>query len=139
MDALAGPASVAAALLVVAGGVKLKKPLPATGSLALLKLPRSTALVRGLGCIEIAVGGAALVTDSRVTYWVVSGAYAAFAAFTAWALYTDQPLASCGCFGEPDTPATPLHVLLTLAAAAATALAAANSSPSLRTLLMSGR
>lgn len=135
MDALAAPAGVAAAVLVAAGAIKLKKPLPVTGTLALLKLPRSTRLARALGSIEIAIGLAALLGDPRATYAVLAAVYAIFAAFTAWALYTDQPLASCGCFGDPNTPAMPSHVLLTVIASAVAASAAAAGSPALRTLL----
>lgn len=132
---MAGPAGVAAAILIVAGGVKLKKPLPVTGSLALLKLPRSIALVRVLGACEIAVGTAALIGEPRVSYAALAGAYTVFAVFTTWALIQDKPLASCGCFGDPDTPATPTHVVLTAIAAATAAAAAASGSPALRTIL----
>jgi hypothetical protein len=136
VDALAAPSAVAAAILVVAGAAKLKKPLPVTGSLALLKLPRSTALVRGLGSLEIAIGIAALSAEPRVTYTILAGVYAAFAVFTAWALKLDKPLASCGCFGDPDTPAAPSHVLLTALAAVTAAAAAASGTPTLRALLV---
>jgi len=135
VDALAAPAGVAAAVLVAAGAIKLKKPLPVTGALALVKLPRSTRLAKALGTIEIAIGVAALLGDPRETYSVLAAAYVFFAAFTAWAIYTDQPLASCGCFGDPDTPAMPSHLLLTVIAAAVAASAAAGGSPALRTLL----
>jgi len=81
------------------------------------------------------IGIAALLAEPRVSYAVLAGVYSAFTAFTAWALKLDEPLASCGCFGDPDTPAAPSHVLLTALAAATTAAAAASGAPVLRTVI----
>jgi uncharacterized protein YjeT (DUF2065 family) len=39
------------------------------------------------------------------------------------------PLASCGCFGRPDTPATRLHVIVNIALAASSAAVAATVNP----------
>jgi hypothetical protein len=85
-------------------------------------------LVRFLGAAELAVGTSAFLFDSRATYSFVAAAYLVFTTFIGWALYTNQPLASCGCFGIPETPAMASHVLLTLAATGVTASAAADGS-----------
>ena len=44
--------------------------------------------------------------------------------FVLWALRQGDAIASCGCFGQEDTPATPGHAAFNAGAAALAALAA---------------
>ena len=63
--------------------------------------------------------------------------YASFAVVVAYARARGGTLATCGCFGRPDTPATVVHVAvdLVLAGAAAAVAAGAPSGGSIATLL----
>jgi len=59
-----------------------------------------------------------------VTAGLVAASYLAFAGFVTVVLTRGGPLASCGCFGTPDTPATRLHVVVDLALAVSAATVA---------------
>jgi hypothetical protein len=124
MDALAGPYLASAALLVAAGGAKLRDPLSLMRALRLSRLPSSRPLVRVVAAGEVALGVAAIATGSA---WAAAGvalSYAAFTAFVLVALRRGGALASCGCFGKADTPPTVLHVAVTGALAAVAAVVA---------------
>ena len=45
----------------------------------------------------------------------------------AYARWRGGPLATCGCFGRPDTPPTALHLVIDLALAAAAAVVAVDA------------
>jgi hypothetical protein len=113
MDALAGPYLASAALLVAAGGAKLRDPLSLMRALRLSRLPSSRPLVRAVAAGELALGVAAIVTGSAWAAVGVALSYAAFTAFVLVALRRGGALASCGCFGKADTPPTVLHVAVT--------------------------
>ena len=121
-DLLAGPFLAAGGLLVVAGLPKLRDPLPLVRAVRSTGLPASGPLVRALAVAEVALGVAAVVAPGRGTAALVAVAYAGFTAFVARTLRRGGVLASCGCFGRPDTPATRAHLVLT---GGATATAAA--------------
>ncbi|MGI8682088.1 MAG: MauE/DoxX family redox-associated membrane protein [Mycobacteriales bacterium] len=121
---LAGPYLAAALLLAVAGAPKVLRPESATRALASLRLPSSTALVRGLGAAELAIAGAALATRGPLAPGLVAASYAVFSGVVALALVRGGVLSSCGCFGRPDTPPTRTHLAVTLGFAA-TAVAVA--------------
>jgi hypothetical protein len=106
-------------LLVGAGAAKVARP----GDTA-RALRRSPGLVRGGAAVEVAVGVGAGTVGGPVLIGAVAASYAAFAAFVIVALARGWSLASCGCFGEPDSPPTVLHVLIdtTLGAVAVAAL-----------------
>jgi hypothetical protein len=55
-----------------------------------------------------------LIRPGPVTGWLVAASYAGFAMVVAYARTTGGVLASCGCFGTPDTPATALHLVIDL-------------------------
>jgi hypothetical protein len=135
MEALAGPVVVVAALLALAGGLKLLRPAPTAGALRAMRLPSSPALVRSLGTGEVAVGVAAGITFARPLLVLLAAAYLAFAAFVVAALSARTPLQSCGCFGQTDTPPSSVHVGLNLAAAGTAFAAALSETPSLRVTL----
>lgn len=58
------------------------------------------------------------------TAGAVAVSYFGFALFVEVARSRGGPLASCGCFGTPDTPATRLHVVVDLALAGSAAFVA---------------
>jgi hypothetical protein len=127
-DLLAGPFLAAGGLLVVAGLPKLRDPLPLVRALRTTGLPASGPLVRALALAEVVLGVAAVVAPGRVTAALVAVAYAGFTAFVVLAVRRGGVLASCGCFGRPDTPPTRAHLVLT-GGATATAAALAISPP----------
>ena len=127
-DLLAGPFLAAGGLLVVAGLPKLRDPLPLVRALRTTGLPAPGPLVRLLALAEVALGVTAVVAPGRGTAALVAVAYAGFTAFVALAVRRGGVLASCGCFGRPDTPPTRAHLVLT-AGATATAAALAVSPP----------
>ncbi len=127
---LIGPYLVASALLVLAGGAKAWRPDDTARALApllprsLRALRRARILVRAGALAEAALGFTALVLPHPVTAALVAASYAGFAAVVALARRRGGALATCGCFGRPDTPPTMVHLLLDLALAAAAAVVA---------------
>lgn len=113
MDALAGPYLAAALLLVVAGAAKVRDPLPLVRALRSARLPAPVAGVRLLAAAEVALGLAAVLAGGRTTAALVAASYAVFTGFVLLARRRGGVLASCGCFGRADTPATTGHVLVT--------------------------
>lgn len=125
---------VAAGLLLLAGVVKLRTPEPTARALRGVGLPGPSWLVRSLGVVEIAVGGAALVVPA-IAAAPLAALYAAFGAFVAWVLARGLPLSSCGCLGETDTEPSAVHVAVTLTAAAAGVAAVMTSPPSIAAIV----
>jgi hypothetical protein len=124
VDALLAPYWAAALLLLLAGLPKIRDPLPLVRALRSVRLPASRLAVRALAAAEVVTGTAALTTGSRLTAALVATSYAAFTAFVVLALRRGGVLASCGCFGTPDTPPTRAHAALTATAAVAAAAVA---------------
>jgi hypothetical protein len=127
-DLLAGPFLAAGGLLVVAGLPKLRDPLPLVRALHTTRLPAHGPVVRALALAEVVLGVAAVLAPGRLTAALVAVAYAGFTTFVAVAVRRGGVLASCGCFGRPDTPPTRAHLVLT-GGATATAAALAVSPP----------
>jgi hypothetical protein len=117
MDALAGPYLASALLLVVAGAAKVRDPLPLVRALRSARLPAPVAGVRLLAVAETALGAAAVLLGGQVTAALVAASYAGFTGFVLVARRRGGVLASCGCFGRADTPATTAHVVVTAALA----------------------
>lgn len=104
-----------AGLLALAGGTKLLRPAATSqAALCLSGLPSRSWLVRLLGAGEVLVAVAALL-EAPFAAAVLAATYVAFTVFVG------VPLASCGCFAEPDVPPTPVHVAVTAALAACAA------------------
>jgi hypothetical protein len=107
---------VGTALMVGAGSAKVLRPYDTARALeaGLAWWPRrgGAALVRTGAAAEGALGAAALVWPTRPFAVLVAVSYAGFGAFVVHALRTGGPLATCGCFGAPDTPATATHLVL---------------------------
>ena len=125
----------AAALLAVAGLMKLRAPAAASGALAALSLPAAPSTVRLAGACELALGTWALVAPGRLSAALVAAAYAGFAVFVFGLLRDGTRAAGCGCFGEGEAEVHPLHLLLNGCAAAAAAAAVIAPPPSLGRLV----
>lgn len=116
---------ISAAVLLLAGGAKLRRP---TGDgLAFAGLPNSRPLARALGVVECLLALAILVSS----HWLA----AALGAVT-WATFTivswrmvRSGRGSCGCFGEVDAPMSRVHVVVNGAFTAATVVAVAVPAP----------
>ena len=127
---LLGPYLAACVLLVVAGLAKIARPDDTATALA-RHLPVGQhplrLAIRALALGEVTLGFAAIALPYRPLAALVAMSYGAFALFVVRLRAADGALASCGCFGTPDTPATALHVVVNAAfalAAAAVAVAA---------------
>jgi hypothetical protein len=119
---------IAAGLLVVAGTAKAAQPDDTARAVAgLLPSPPSLRLLRyvvRVGALaEAALGALALMFPRPATAALVAASYLCFFGVVAYARRRGGPLATCGCFGRPDTPPTALHLAIDLAlGAAATAV-----------------
>ncbi len=122
---------VACYLLVWAGVAKVVHPDGTAAALAALpvnrlSLRRMRWFVRIGSVVETTLGLVALAAPGPLVAGLVAVNYAAFAVAVVYVRSTGGALASCGCFGTPDTPATRLHLALDMGlsvAAAAVALA----------------
>jgi Methylamine utilisation protein MauE len=122
---------VACYLLVAAGAAKAVRPDGTARALAGLPANRLSMswmrrFVRAIAVAELACGLVALAVPHPAVAWLVAVSYAAFAVVVVYVRKSGGALASCGCFGTPDTPATTLHLVVVVvlcAAAAAIALA----------------
>lgn len=130
MTALA-PYLAACALLVVAGAAKAARPADTARALAglgrRLRLRPVTLAVRVGAGLEAALGAWAAAEPHRLEAGLVALSYFAFAAVVAVARARGGALASCGCFGTPDTPPTRVHLVLDLLLCAASGAVAAAS------------
>lgn len=115
---LSGPFLAISALLAIAGAMKIYRPKYTVGALRAAGLPANNALVRLLGLTELGVAVAAISTGSLPWAAATGIFYLAFAVFVIYALRSGIPIASCGCFGSPDTPPTVAHVVLDVMATA---------------------
>ena len=101
----------AAGVLLVAGAAKLRSPGGASAALQTLGLPAARFVVRGVAACEIALGVACLLDPSTVIACLVAAIYAMFALV---ALLLARRSSSCGCFGDPEMPASPMQSVLSL-------------------------
>jgi uncharacterized membrane protein YphA (DoxX/SURF4 family) len=115
---LSGPFLAISALLAVAGATKVFRPKYTVGALRAAGLPANNTLVRSLGLAEVGAGIAAIWTGASLWAGAIGIFYLGFAIFVIYALRSGIPIASCGCFGSPDTPPNVGHVVLDLTAAA---------------------
>lgn len=124
VDPLTAPFAAVAALLAAAGAAKLWRPTRTAGALAAAGWRVPAAAVRAGAGAELVVGLTAIVTGGATLAAAVAASYLGFAVFLARALTRGTPIGSCGCFGEADTPPSPVHVVVDLAAAALAAAVA---------------
>jgi hypothetical protein len=118
---------VGCGLLVAAGTAKAIHPddtARALAALVPLGLRPLRRLVRAGAAAEAALGVTALVLPRPWSAGLVALSFTAFAVFVASARRAGGAVASCGCFGTPDTPATLAHVTVNAALAGAAAVVA---------------
>jgi hypothetical protein len=130
---------IAAGLLVVAGIAKAARPDDTARAMgALLPSPPPLRLLRDVvrvgALAEAALGAAALAFPRPATAALVAASYFGFFGVVACARRRGGPIATCGCFGRPDTPPTALHLVIDLVLAVA-AVAVAVGAPSRGTLV----
>ena len=117
---------IASALLVLAGVAKAFRPGDTARAVAVV-LPgrlRLQGLVRIGAAAEAAVGLVAFLLPRPLPAALVCASYLIFAGYVAYVRHRHGPLATCGCFGQADTPATGLHVIVNLILAAAAGVVA---------------
>jgi hypothetical protein len=124
---------IAAGLLCMAGVAKAARPDDTARAMATLVPgpPPSVMrwLVRAGAVAEAVLGALALAFPRPATATLVALSYAGFFAVVVYARLRGRPLATCGCFGRPDTPPTALHLVVDLVLAAAAAAVAVGASP----------
>ena len=139
---LIGPYLAACVLLIAAGVAKALRPAGTARAVA-GRLPLALPLVRGAvrtgAALEAAVGATALLRPGPTTAGLVAASYLLFALYVAAVSSRGGPLSSCGCFGTPDTPATPLHAVVDLFLAGSSALVAATVASGTLPGLLSGQ
>jgi hypothetical protein len=125
---LIGPYLVACALLLVAGVMKLIRPddtaravaLVVPGRLRRLLRFRSLRILIRVGALaEVMLGTVAMFLPRPLPAALVATSYVVFAGVVVYVRSRGGSLASCGCFGTPDTPATRVHVVINLGLAIA--------------------
>jgi Methylamine utilisation protein MauE len=127
--------TVAAALLVAAGLVKLARPLPTARALYGAGLPGSRWAARGVGAAEVIVGVWFLAAPSAAAAIALGTIYLGFTGFVAYLVVAHPEAGSCGCAGAKDVPPSGLHAGLNLAAALAAFGALAWAPPALGSTL----
>jgi hypothetical protein len=111
---------VASALLIGAGVAKAREPGDTARALA-ASLPGQRRLdwaVRIAATGEAILGAAALLWPRPPLATLIAASYVVFALYVAYVRHRHGVLATCGCFGQPDTPATRLHIVVNLVLAA---------------------
>lgn len=124
---------IASGLLVVAGLAKAVQPDDTARALRALLPERAGALrtvwlrrtVRAGALAEATLGLVALARPRPATAAAVALSYALFAGVVVLARWRGGPLATCGCFGRPDTPPTLAHLAFDLVLAGSAAAVAA--------------
>ncbi len=124
------------ALLVVAGAAKAVRPTDTARALTQagpgIRLARMALVVRVAAAVECALGVVGMVLPWSPMAAAVALSYLAFAGFVFVAYRRGGPLATCGCFGAPDTPPSIVHGVINVGlAASAVVVAAAGRSGSL--------
>ncbi len=118
---LIGVFFISSGLLILAGVAKAVRPDDTARAFVLLLNERTAHLpgivmmrraVRVGAAAELMVGVLALMFPRPNTAALVAASYFLFVIVTAYAGRSGGPLATCGCFARPDTPATTLHVML---------------------------
>jgi hypothetical protein len=130
VDALAPLVFLAAALLVLAGGVKVVRPRATAQALLDAGLPGSRAVSRGIGTVEIATGAWALAAPAAGGAVALGVVYLGFAGFLGYVLRVHPEAGSCGCAGPTPVPPSRLHLALNVLAGLAALAYATTAAPS---------
>jgi hypothetical protein len=129
---LIGPYLAACVLLMAAGVAKALRPMDTARAMAAVVPVPLAALRSGVvagATAEAVVGTAAFVRPAPLTAGLVAASYLGFAIAVAVVRARGGVLATCGCFGTPDTPATRLHLVVNLALSASAVAVAATVTP----------
>jgi hypothetical protein len=117
---------VGCALLAVAGVIKALRPhdsaLALKGLWPALSVRRAGVGVRLLATLEAGLGAVGIAFPNAVVASLVAASYAGFVVVVLYARSRGGPLATCGCFGSPDTPPTVTHAAIDAVVALAAAL-----------------
>lgn len=116
------PMAVAAIVLGIAAVAKLHSPRGAVRALATIGVALPAGAVRLLATAELAVAALVLFAPGRATSALLAATYAVLALLAA---LLARRGATCGCFGEADTPASATHVWLSVVIALVAAAGAA--------------
>ncbi|MFV2039609.1 MAG: MauE/DoxX family redox-associated membrane protein, partial [Acidimicrobiales bacterium] len=116
MTAVAGPFLIVCTILGLGGVAKIVAPISARRAIRAAGIPVPVVAVRSLGVAEVALACAAALKGGRILPSAVGVAYVAFALFVVLMLRRSEGT-SCGCFGNADTPASWLHVVVNVASA----------------------
>lgn len=113
--AFTGAFAIACGVLLVSGAFKLVQPAGVAGAVQTLgvKMPRWGG--RLIGSAEIAAGAAGLAAPGPIPAIAVGVAYLAFAVVVVALMRRGD--ASCGCFGQIESPPSGLHVAIDVGAA----------------------
>lgn len=125
-------------VLLVAGVAKLLRPDELAVALGRwLRISRSVATpaVRVLAATEVVLGCAGVVRPGGAAAALVALSYAGFTSYVWLLRRAGAAVSSCGCFGEPDTPATRAHLAVTATFAVASAAVAWSGSDRLGAVL----
>lgn len=129
-DLLAPVCFLAAALLVLAGVVKVVRPRSTAQALLDAGLPGSFAIARGVGVVEVGVGIWALVAPASGGAIALGLLYLVFATFLGYVMHAHPEAGSCGCAGPTPVPPSRLHLVLNGVAGSAGLTYAAIGGPS---------
>ena len=116
MEVLTGPYHAILVVLAVGGAAKLWRPAPFETAVRQLgvSVPAGTGRVAGVG--EVLLAGVALVLGGWIPAAVVAAAYLGFSVVVVVSMR--RGVGSCGCFGQPSTPPSWLHVAVNVCSAA---------------------
>ncbi len=106
---------LAAGLLIVAGITKLANPRSSGRVLTALGFSHAEAVARGLGTVELVVGGVAIMMPPLGSVGVAV-LYFGFAGFLIFLMRRRPAIDSCGCIGAKDVPPNALHSFFDLVA-----------------------
>jgi len=123
--------AVVCGLLIVAGIGKLRAPQATRDAVRLTRVPVPAGTVRALGAAEVALGTFALIGPGVASCLLVAAVYGLFAGFVLVLLRSTSRPVGCGCFGDAESGAGWIHVVLNGAAFVVAILATASPPPHL--------
>lgn len=126
---LTGPVLAAALVLCIAGVLKFRRPAGTVRAVRAAGLGFGTVVVRALGAVEFVIGIIVIGWAPLPAVAALAVCYAGFAVFALRLLAAQGTRASCGCFGEAESPVHAVHVGLNVAVAAIAVAATARWHP----------
>lgn len=124
-----GLAATGAALLGLAGAVKLVRPGVAANALAAARRPGVVGLVRLVGLMELLVGVAWLAWPSTPTGLALAGLYLALLGVGTLLAVRKGSAPPCGCFGSNESRFTVTHASFNVIMVVAATIAAVGGPP----------